>query len=173
MRPSALLLRRLVGETRGATAIEFALVALPLFIILFAIFEIAILFFIYASLDGSLVRAARLIRTGEAAAAGLNISQFKEKICQGLQLSFGCPQNLRVKVDIVSDLMAVAGTQPVTNGSFSIQESFDIGKGGDYIIVQAFLPWSRLADLYSLSSVRTAQDEYVIVSSTIFRNEAF
>ncbi len=61
-----LLLRRFGRDRRGATAIEFALIALPFFALMMAILETFLTFFASQTIETAVNRGARLIRTGQA-----------------------------------------------------------------------------------------------------------
>jgi len=59
-------LRALARDRRGASALEFALIA-PLFLALtFSILEAGSYFFTLSAVDAANAKAARLIRTGQA-----------------------------------------------------------------------------------------------------------
>jgi Flp pilus assembly protein TadG len=60
----ALLFSRRKGRARGQTTVEFALICLPFFIILFAIIDFAEVFFYEASLQNALREAARFATAG-------------------------------------------------------------------------------------------------------------
>lgn len=59
------LFRRLIGDRKGATAIEFAILALPFFIVVFASIETFIAFAGEQLLANATDTLARKIRTGE------------------------------------------------------------------------------------------------------------
>ena len=57
---------RFRGDRRGVAAVEFAIVAVPFFGLLFAIFETAFVFITYQGLDDATAAAARQLMTGQA-----------------------------------------------------------------------------------------------------------
>jgi hypothetical protein len=76
--------RRLRRDEKGATAIEFAIVATPFLMFVFALIGCAFYFFITSSLEMGLDQASRPIRTGQAFADPKNpltVAQFRKKIC--------------------------------------------------------------------------------------------
>lgn len=158
----------------GAAAIEFALLALPLFMLIFAIIEVSLMFFVDASLDASVHKISRMIRTGEAASSKMTLAAFKAKICEDMLLSFECSDNLVVKVDVIADISTTAATKAIdASGNLAVTESFAIGKASDYVLVQAFLPWDAVLNLFTLSSAKLADGRYLLGSATLFRNEPF
>ncbi|PDT02495.1 pilus assembly protein TadG [Rhizobium chutanense] len=167
-------LRRLVGDHKGAAAIEFAILALPLFIMLFGIIEVSLMFFVNSALDASVHKISRMIRTGEAASSKITLAGFKAKICDDMLLTFDCSSGLVVKVNVLSDMSAAASTDPIDNsGNLTVTETYDIGKGSDYILVQVFLPWTAVVNFFSLSSAQLSDGRYLLGSAALFRNEPF
>ena len=74
MSPSAItttkkLLRRFRSNRRGSVAVEFSLIALPFFALLFAIIETALVFFASQVLETAVQDSSRLILTGQAQTA--------------------------------------------------------------------------------------------------------
>jgi Flp pilus assembly protein TadG len=61
---------RFARDRKGATAVEFAFVAAPFFLLVFAILEIALIFFASAIIEEAVADAARDIRTGELQSSG-------------------------------------------------------------------------------------------------------
>lgn len=71
-----------IAETRGVTAVEFALVAPLLLATILFIMSIGYMLFMSESLDYATQKAARLIKTGQVQAAGLTQAQFvAQDIC--------------------------------------------------------------------------------------------
>ncbi len=65
----------------GAVAVEFAIIALPFFALLFAIIELAIIFFLNSSLESATFETARKVRTGTFCG---DEDTFKLAVCQGM-----------------------------------------------------------------------------------------
>ncbi|MBB2689766.1 UNVERIFIED_ORG: Flp pilus assembly protein TadG [Rhizobium esperanzae] len=167
-------LRRLLGDRQGVAAIEFAILALPLFIMLFGIIEVSLMFFVNSALDASVHKISRMIRTGEVASSKITLAGFKAKICDDMLLSFNCSSDLVVKVNVLSDLSSATSTDPIDNsGNLAITQTFDVGKGSDYILVQTFLPWDPVVNFLTLSSAKLSDGRYLIGSSALLRNEPF
>lgn len=93
-------IRRYLKNKEGAAAIEFAILAIPFFMLLFATLELAIIFFINSTLTHSISEAGRQIRTGNFQACGSK-EKFKELVCSGMAGLGNCDGRLRL--DVVSD----------------------------------------------------------------------
>lgn len=118
------LMRRLFGraisrghkfarDERGVTVIEFAILALPFFTIIFAILETAMVFFAGQVLDSAVEDASRMIKTGRAQAqAGYNMTNFRALMCGYTFNLFNC-DNIKIKVDKLTDFNSTATSNTV------------------------------------------------------------
>ena len=77
---------------RGATAVEFGLIAGPTLLLLYAIFDVGLFFFMQRSLDHATLVGARAILTGAVTNGALSSSQFQSQyICPALPTTiFNC-----------------------------------------------------------------------------------
>lgn len=167
------LLRNFIRNRKGSTAIEFAILALPFLVVIFAIIEIAIMYFVDSGLDAALHKAVRQVRVGTAESESWDITKFKSVVCSDLSYSFSCSDDLKVSAVVISDMSSVTHASGVSGGVLSVTENFDIGDSGDYILIQVFLPWSPVLKLYSFSSGRLSDGSYVLGSAELFKNEPF
>ncbi len=173
MRPRSLrFLRHLSADRKGAAAVEFALLIFPLSLMIFAIIEVSVMFFAASSLDASVQKISRMIRTGEAVSANMTLTDFKAKICADMTLTFSCSDNLLIRVDVISNLSAVTSVTPIdSTGNLKVTEAFATGKASDYMLVQAFLPWSSVVNYFTYSSAKLADGRYLLGATVLFRNE--
>lgn len=168
------LFRRFQRDQKGTVAIEFAIVALPLLLTIFVILECAVQYFVASGLSIALQKTGRQIRTGQAIEKALDREAFKAAVCDQLGGAFGCSSNLLLKVDVVSDIKKAEINRPIDDsGNVAVEETFDPGKSGDFVLVQAFLPWPTFFKMVSLSNQRTKDGGYVLGASDLFRNEPF
>src|ERR1700712_2889197 len=79
--PAGNILRRFRRNHRGSAAVEFALVAPIFFGLLFAIIELAMVFFAGQVLETATQDSARLIMTGQAQMSAFTQTQFKNLVC--------------------------------------------------------------------------------------------
>lgn len=86
-------------KERGAAAVEFAIIATPFFFLLFALFEVMIIFFIQTTLESAVAEESRKIKTGQASAgSGTNAATFKANICNRMVGLINCDDRLFVMV---------------------------------------------------------------------------
>ena len=72
-----------VRNDKGATAVEFALVAAPFLALLVALLQTAMVFFAGRMLDEITEEASRYVLTGQAQTASMSASQFRTHVCTG------------------------------------------------------------------------------------------
>lgn len=87
----------------GASAIEFAVLFLPFIMLVFAILELAIVFFITATMAHATNEVAREIRTGQFQmdSCSNGAAEFKTKICAKMYGLGRCTERLRI--DVITD----------------------------------------------------------------------
>jgi len=172
-------------DKEGATAIEFALLALPFFMLLFAILELAIIFFISSTLNFAVSEAGRQIRTGNYQNCGQ--ASFKTLVCNNM-LTVGDCQN-RLRIDVVSganfssitlpappeppepDPDPNAVIPPIPNGQYQgvVETSANVP-----VIVRGLYYYNLILpkELTRLGNLGD-QDIHLINSTTAFQNEPF
>lgn len=92
-------IRRYLKNREGTAAIEFAILAVPFFMLIFAVLELAIVFFINSTLNHAVSEAGRQIRTGNFQACGTQ-AKFKQLVCANMAGLGNCEKRLRI--DVVS-----------------------------------------------------------------------
>jgi len=86
-------------NTKGSTAIEFAMLAIPFSGLLFAIIETAIVFFITSTMSNAVSSASRQIRTGQFQASCSDTKDtFKDAVCANMAGLGNCQNRLRIDV---------------------------------------------------------------------------
>ena len=84
------LFRRFRHNRRGSAMVEFALVAPIFFALLFAIIEVAMVFYASQVLETVTQDTARQIFTGQAQGANMTAAQFKSSLCGRAVALFDC-----------------------------------------------------------------------------------
>ncbi len=185
-RRSQTLARRLAYSERGATAIEFGIVALIFFALIFAILELALVFFTSSVLSHAVSDAGRSIRVGQYQSCGTE-DEFRDLVCSRMKNLMNCQTNLRV--DVLSQpqfrqmvvpsltdggLDGTSTNQQVTNGTY------DANAAGDPVAVRAALyyplilpPTLTRLETKSASGTPIVSGRRIIVAMTAFRNEPF
>lgn len=169
-----LFLSRFKRAKSGSTAVEFGMVALPFFFLLFAIFDISLMFFAQTTLENGIVGAARQIRTGQAQSANLTASQFRALVCNDIAMLLACDGRLGVDVrtyDTFNDAQFAPALDG--NGNLSGNMQYDPGTAGDVVVVRAFYVWPVLTPTLGVQFVNMSGGNRLLETSFAFRNEPF
>lgn len=166
--------RAFVGDRKGATAVEFALIAAPFFLLIFAILEIALIFFASAIIENAVAEAARDIRTGELQNAGEGEEEFRAAVCAQIQTVADCGR-LRIDVRTFENFASTQFNPPVTDDG-DLDDSgfaFDPGIAQDIVVVRVFYDWPLLGPGMINGLANMPGNRRLISAATAFRNEPY
>jgi Flp pilus assembly protein TadG len=167
------LLRRALRDRRGATAVEFALVAAPCLALLIAVLETILVIFAQQALQTATTDAARLIMTGQAQTQGMSASQFQQAVCTQASALFSC-SGIYVNVQRFSSFSSITTTNPIVNGTFnSGSMNFSTGGPGDIELVQVFYQWPIILGPLGFNLSNMNGNYRLLVGTAVFRNEPY
>ncbi len=168
------LFRAFRRDRSGATAIEFAIVAMPFLTVVFAIIELGLAFFVNRILDNSVADATRLIKTGQAQQQGLNEAQFKTAVCRQLTTALCNESRLEVDVRVFNSFSQIALPDLVdADGNSTGRSSYAAGKGGQIVVARVIYRWPMFTSLLRTNAGDTGNMERLLISTAVFRNEPF
>jgi Flp pilus assembly protein TadG len=181
---SSRLLVRFAGAERGATAVEFGLIAAPILVMMFGLLELALVFMVTTTLDTATQSAARQIRTGNFQTSASSTRQdFKNLVCGGMTwLSSKCTSDLWLDVQTFSDFNSLATVTPIDPTTFKPSDPthptptcFSTGQPTDIVLVRAFFEWDLFTPLLNnaLENMGSGSGKRLISSTTAFRNEPY
>ncbi len=176
-------IRRYLKNREGTAAIEFAILAVPFFMLIFAVLELAIVFFINSTLNHAVSEAGRQIRTGNFQACGTQ-AKFKQLVCANMSGLGNCEERLRI--DVVSDSSFGAitlaeppeppepdpsdptATPPIPNGDWE-------NTAASVPVVVRGLYYHKLVLPPQLTRLETMQGKGIrlLSATTAFKNEPF
>jgi Flp pilus assembly protein TadG len=176
-------LARFARDRRGSTAIEFAALAIPFALLVFAILESCISFAGQEVMANATDDVARQLRTGQIKtidAAGL-----KQRICGDLSLMAGSDCANRMSVDLrhystFADAAKLSFT--ITNGAVvltkdgvmdSQQFTVDPGLSGTKNMLRVFYKWPVITDFMARSMANLNNNSTLHFASVTWQNEPF
>ena len=174
----------LLRDERGTTAIEFGLLALPFFTIVFAILETSMVFFAGQVLDSAVQDASRKVRTGEASA--YTLAQFRTEVCNGLFNIFDCT-NLKIVVKPLTSF-STYGSQVITvpivpnctptlanSWCWQVTEVFQPGSTSSIELVQVFYKWPTIINFggFNLQNQTDSGGARLLSATRVFLNEPY
>src|SRR6185436_17018257 len=136
----------------GLAAVEFGIVALPFFAMMFAIIETAMIFFASQVLETAVADSARLIMTGQAQTSNLSATQFKDAVCAKIPALFDCAGGIQIDVKTFTGFSSVSTTKPIdANGNLQTGSfGYAPGKQGDVVLVRLMYQWPVYTSLLGL-----------------------
>jgi Flp pilus assembly protein TadG len=141
-------LARFRAAERGATAVEFALIAPAFLASLIAVFEVTLFLFAQQTLQTAAVAAGRQIMTGQVQNANTTQVQFANIVCPMVSAIFNCSK-LMINVQNYSSFSAASADAPTLtfNGSGAVTNTFAYSPGnpGDVMVVQLIYLWPVVA----------------------------
>lgn len=162
-------------NNRGATAVEFGLIALPFFGLIAGLLETGLMMFADSALDQATNRAARMIRTGQAQQQNFNTNSFRNEVCSGgVATMFDCTK-LKIDVRTATDFATMnLASQNKPDGTVDDAAlTYNAGHGSDIVVVRTYYDWPIL--LNRLATFGEGQDGKTrrLTSTVAFRNEPF
>jgi Flp pilus assembly protein TadG len=175
--------RVLARDEKAATAVEFGLLALPFFSIIFAILETATVFFAGQILDSAVNDSSRLIRTGQAQTAAFTDDDYRDAICDRLYGLFDCDDHnkLRIRVTTISDFSSASPSTPIaptcysqgTGCELTVTETYEPGVGSSVVLVEAYYKWPTIVNLPLFNFAAMEDGTRLLAAVRVFRNEPF
>jgi Flp pilus assembly protein TadG len=176
-----LVVRRFSRGEDGATGIEFAMLAVPFFVLLFGIIESSLIFFAGQMLESAVDGAGRNLRTGELDNAS-TAAAFRNALCQDATALFTCS---KIKIDVqVADEFIDLGDPPLpdnTNSTSFSSYSFTAPCPQEVVMVTASYEWPIFTYFVSDNIFRTVPGstknplfrKILLNAIAVFRTENF
>ncbi len=175
-RKLALLRRRWRRDEDGATAVEFAIIAMVFFWLFIGIVEIGMMMIFNSGLEDGVARAGRMIRTGQVQNGGLSAAQFRDKICDQVVLKTSCKSRLIVDVQKFPDFAHIGTlTEPTLDktGKLTAPSNFVPGSAKQVVVVRAFYDWKFFTPLIGQLMSNIGGNRFLLSVATTFRNEPY
>ncbi|AHF86456.1 pilus assembly protein TadG [Rhizobium leguminosarum bv. trifolii WSM1689] len=188
--------RALARSRDGAAAIEFALLAIPYFLVIFAILETFVAFAAEELVSNAVDAMSRRMRTGQITynlgrTTDMNQAQFRQAFCDEISILIRCsatevatPSKLYLDVQTFSTFSAI----PTTIPKLSTDKYADInpaafkytpGGAGTINMLRAYYRWEIITDLVRpyITTIRPSggsmPSQYLIVGTAAFQNEQY
>jgi Flp pilus assembly protein TadG len=177
------IVRRFKRDEDGATAVEFALIALPFFALLFAIMEAALVFWTGQVLEEAVTQASRTLYTGGFQQSMLTTApadvpgKLKDELCKQVKGLFKCSD---IKVDVQTSTFFPNGVkQPIvtdSEGKRRLDPAFgQYNKPLPYQItlVRAVIEYPVYMPLLGANTSNLSGGKRLIMGSAVFRTEQY
>jgi len=163
-------------DRRGATAIEFAMLALPFALLSFAMLETTVSFTAQQVISNATDKIARQIRTGQLTVANTTAAEFRAKICNQISLIVGdeCPE-LVYDLQHYTKFEDVPKTIPIGGDGDVDSTGFKYDPGGDATInhLRIFYRWPVMTDVMKPSMANLPNGKRLLFATATWQNEPF
>ncbi|OLP45272.1 TadE/TadG family type IV pilus assembly protein [Rhizobium oryziradicis] len=186
------LLRRFRRSADGSAAIEFAILAIPYFLIVFAILETFIAFVAEQVVTSAVDTLGRNLRTGNITynlekSTNKTSAEFRQLFCNEISFLLKCdaseiatPNRLYLDVRSFSTFAAIPKVVTTANGSLDTTGfAYAPGGPGTINMLRAYYYWPVTTDLVRsyVATIRkpgeTSNSDYLIVETTAFQSENY
>ena len=167
---------RFASDKRGLAAVEFAMIAIPFFILIFGLLEVCAIFIMSSVLEHGASEAARDIRTGQFQQGGFDQAQFKANVCAELFGLLSCDSRLQLDVQTFSNFAGTGNPDPIDPDTGDLAtDSFGFVPGAQnaIVVVRVFYEWDLLIPVMSAPLANMSGNRRLLQATIAFRNEPF
>jgi Flp pilus assembly protein TadG len=169
------LKRMRLRSRKGSAALEFAMIAPILFVLLMGTIEMGVMYFVQYQMQFATTEAARLIRTGQAVAAQMTADQFRQKICDNIEYIPNCKDNLMIDVEAYNNFGTVAFNNPLNaDGQLNPgNQPYSVGDVCNVVVVRSFYAWKVMTPVLTPFMINMADQSHLLTAAAAFRNEPY
>lgn len=173
--PGVRIAAAMARDERASVLVEFSLIAIPFFMLLFGVLEAGLVFFGSSMLEKATEDAARLVRTGQAQGSSMTATQFHDYICTQISPVLSCGSNLQVDVESFSGFGGVTIPNPIDgNGNLNTAlNNYNVGGSGAIVLVRTFYTWDIITPLLRPFFANLSNGQRLMTAAATFRNEPF
>lgn len=164
-------------DEKGVTAVEFALVAFPFFVFIFAIIELGVSFVAQQMLSSATEDVARRFYTGDLNRTNTTPDIIQKAICGKIQfmVAAGCP-NLAINLNNYDNFADVPIKNLVTaEGRLGLPATINIGGPSTINQIVVLYRWPAITSIMSLITPGISPDKNIVplFTTMTWRNEPF
>src|ERR1700691_781288 len=169
-----------IRDSKGATAVEFALFATPFLAILAALIQAFLVFFAQSVLENAVRQSSRQILPGQVQTQDASLSQtaamaaFHQTVCNNAAVLFTCT-GLMVDVQVANNWSSANTGMPTltydSNGNVTNSWQFNPGNAGDIVVVRVMYLWPVFFGPLAFNWGNQANGSREIMASAAFQNE--
>jgi Flp pilus assembly protein TadG len=170
----------LIGDNKGATAVEFALIAPPFLALIAGLIQVFLIFFAQSVLENAVRASARQILTGQVQSQDASLSSaaaiaaFHQTVCNNAIVLFTCT-GLMVDVEVANNWSSTNVAMPVltydSNGNVNNTWQFNPGNAGDIVVVRVVYLWPAFFGSLGFNWANQANGTREMMASAAFQNE--
>ncbi len=173
------ILRRFRHSRHGSAAVEFALVAPMFFALLFAIIEVALMFFASQVLETVTQDAARVVLTGQAQSGLVSTcngspctqATFQSYVCSQIPALFNC-NNVILDVEAFPPTSGFSSIV-LASGSCALASQYNPGAAGYIVLVRLSYAWPLYVTGLGFNIANMSGNQRCLSAAAAFQNEPY
>lgn len=170
--------KKLLNNEKGTAAIEFSLVALPLFFLIFVTLEVGWIMIQRASANGAMEMVTRQIYLGRTNGGRLTQADLEEFFCDRASTIPSCQQNTLIEMQVVKNFNSFPNTAAACRDSdvpIDPNVAYENGDESEIVFMRMCIRVPLLTPVGAklLGLQRTASGKYSIVLKTAFVNRKY
>ena len=169
-----------VKDRKGATAVEFAIIAVPFLALIVALIQTFLFFFAQSQLESAVRASARQIMTGQVQSQDAGQTQavdqaaFLQTVCNNAAVLFTC-SGLMVDVQVAPQWSSANAVMPTltydAQGHVTNSWQFNPGNAGDIVVVRVMYLWPAFFGPIAFNTANQPNGQQLIMASAAFQNE--
>lgn len=164
--------RRFRRDANGNAAVEFALVAIPFFILLMAMIETALATTAGVMLNNAVSSAARQVLTGAVQKSDMDAAGFRQLICGDIGMLMSC-EHLSLDMRTYPAGTPISGSVSLRDGSVDDTSfCFDPGRQDTITVIRAYYEWPWTTSMLNQIAEDT-NGNLILGAMAAFMNEPF
>jgi Flp pilus assembly protein TadG len=160
-------------DRRGATAVEFAMVAAPFLALVVALIQTFLVFFAQQVLETVVQQSSRQILTGQVQSQQMTQAQFQQLVCNKAVVLFSCG-GLMVDVQVATAWSSANTSAPSLNYSQGQVQNiwqFNPGSAGSIVVVRVMYLWPVFLGPLGFNLSNQPNGTRLIMATAAFQNE--
>jgi len=169
-----------IKDRRGATAVEFAIVATPFLALIVALIQTFMVFFAQSHLEAVVQQASRQIQTGQTqtSTTGDTTAQaqtaFHQTVCSQVAILFSC-SGLMVDVQVATSWSTANTSTPTltydAQGNVTNVWQYNPGNAGDIVVVRVMYLWPVFLGPLGFTLSNQPNGSRLLMATAAFQNE--
>ncbi|WP_435641187.1 TadE/TadG family type IV pilus assembly protein [Micavibrio aeruginosavorus] len=163
-------------DTRGSTAVEFGLVAIPFIFMTIGIIELALVFAAVNMLEGGVAEASRMIRTGQLQQEGGDPEEtFREALCAHALVLIKCDGIVIESIAIEDNTFeGISELVPEYDEDGNlIPSGFELGEVSDVVLVRVAYRYQFMTPLFGDIFSNQPDRAYPMMATAVMRTEPY
>lgn len=165
-------------DEKGATAVEFALISVPFFMLLMSTFEMALMLWTSQQMEEAVFQGSRTMLTGDSRTIYANpataAAEFRDALCANMSLILDCKTRLKVDVQTFASFASATSNSAISSGALNTSAfAFQPVTPSSIVVVRAVLSYPLTMSTWSSAFANLNNGDRALMANIAFRTEPF